>query len=58
MQNFSMRLDSRDHARRYVDRNLFSLRIGDDLRHGFPESNDSDDLDVTDVLMGRYAGQS
>ena len=37
---------------------LFSLRIGDDLLHGFSESNDSDDLDVTEVLMGRYAGQS
>ena len=37
---------------------LFSLHIGDDLRHGFSESNDSDDLDVTEVLMGRYAGQS
>ena len=37
---------------------LFSLRIGDVLRHGFSESNDSDDLDVTEVLMGTYAGQS
>ena len=37
---------------------VFSLRIGDDLRHSFSESNDSDDLDVTDVLMGRYTGQS
>ena len=37
---------------------VFSLRIGDDLLHGFFESNDSGDLDVTDVLMGRYAGQS
>ena len=37
---------------------LFSLRIGDDLLHGFFESNDSGDLDVTEVLMGRYAGQS
>ena len=37
---------------------VFSLRIGDDLLHGFSESNDSDDLDVTEVLMGRYAGQS
>ena len=34
---------------------LFSLRIGDDLLHGFFESNDSGDLDVTEVLMGRYA---
>ena len=34
---------------------VFSLRIGDDLLHGFFESNDSGDLDVTEVLMGRYA---
>ena len=32
---------------------LFPLRIGDDLLHGFAESNDSDDLDVTEVLMGK-----
>ena len=37
---------------------LFSLSIGDDPLHGFFESNDSDDLDVTEVLMGTYAGQS
>jgi len=27
---------------------VFSLRIGDYLSHGFPESNVSDDLDITD----------